>query len=288
MLKKWSLTVLILLFVANSRLKAQCMSANFTPGAIYTSTGDATLDQRINSESSSIGQLFGVHPVLRIFNDGQSPNALSSPQGVIFIGRSLLVEELWAMNKGGAAVAGIIAHEMAHQMKYMNGSELPTREKELQADFMAGFYLGRKSYVTNAGLENFAESLFEKGDYDFTSPTHHGTPEERVAAMSAGFRDRNVTTSQAFTDGETFVLNNGIRASRRSRQTDDDGDSTYTGRSSRRTTIVQCTHPAHPNGDLVPCVHVCPGPYGPVPCHRADVVACSHPMHPNGDVISVP
>jgi hypothetical protein len=27
-----------------------------------------------------------------------------------------------------------------------------------------------------------------KGDYEFSSPAHHGTPEERVGAFKAGYR----------------------------------------------------------------------------------------------------
>jgi len=64
------------------------------------------------------------------------------------------------------------------------------------------------------------------------------------------------------------------------------------------TIIVQCTHVAHPRGDLgpcthgllhargdlVPCSHTCPGPYGLVPCHQADVVPCTHVVHPLGDL----
>lgn len=38
----------------------------------------------------------------------------------------------------------------------------------------------------------------------------------------------------------------------------------------------QIVVPAHPRGDLIPCQHACPGPYGPVPCHQADSVPCQH------------
>jgi len=52
-----------------------------------------------------------------------------------------------------------------------------------------------------------------------------------------------------------------------------------------RTCVVPCTHPMHPY-DVIPCQHVCYGPYGAYPCHPAgDAVPCMHPMHPYGDVI---
>ena len=49
-------------------------------------------------------------------------------------------------------------------------------------------------------------------------------------------------------------------------------------------TILPCTHPLHPNGDLVPCSHFVPTPCGIRPIHNADVVPCGHPLHPYGDV----
>ena len=32
-------------------------------------------------------------------------------------------------------------------------------------------------------------SFFSKGDYSFNSPTHHGTPDERLHAVQAGLKD---------------------------------------------------------------------------------------------------
>lgn len=73
--------------------------------------------------------------------------------------------------------------------------------------------------------------------------------------------------------------------------------------------VTACTHPSHPDGDLLQCQHVCQGPTGPVPCHVGDTVpcqhvcptqlgpaachpvgdrvACTHPMHPQGDTLLI-
>jgi hypothetical protein len=53
----------------------------------------------------------------------------------------------------------------------------------------------------------------------------------------------------------------------------------------QRTCVVPCVHRYHPY-DVVPCVHVCYGPYGPQPCHpNGDAVPCVHVVHPYGDVV---
>jgi hypothetical protein len=58
---------------------------------------------------------------------------------------------------------------------------------ELHADFVAGFYFGRDGTRSKQIVETFARSLFSQGDYAFNVPTHHGTPQQRVAAMQKGY-----------------------------------------------------------------------------------------------------
>lgn len=67
-------------------------------------------------------------------------------------------------------------------------------------------------------------------------------------------------------------------------------DSNGSGGGGGHATIVSCTHPLHPAGDLWPCQHVCGFYYGrPVPCHAAgDIHPCSHPAHPAGDRVLIP
>jgi hypothetical protein len=49
--------------------------------------------------------------------------------------------------------------------------------------------------------------------------------------------------------------------------------------------VIPCVHRVHPY-DVVPCMHVCFSPYGPVPCHPlGDAVPCIHPVHLFGDII---
>jgi len=155
--------------------------------------------------------VFGVNPNLVMFDDGQSPNAFASPQitlygftGTVYFGIGLVRNQLWSMDKGEAAVAGIMAHEFSHILQMKMGSTLTGKYRELHADFMAGYYLHAKSYVARADIKPFAQSLFETGDYNFRSPVHHGTPEERVSAMLAGY-NTELPLVQAFHAGERYM-----------------------------------------------------------------------------------
>ena len=113
---------------------------------------------------------------------------------------------------GGAAVAGIAAHEGAHILQFFSpvGRLLArgdtARTMELHADFLAGYYFGATGR-TERSIDVFGESLFERGDYDFNSRDHHGTPDERLEAMHRGFReaDRGAGLAQAVESGLAHV-----------------------------------------------------------------------------------
>lgn len=204
------LTVILLCLCAQGSTSAQCLSNSpVSSGRLIKTTGNPDLDMRFNQEATMIYSVFGVNPNLFIFDDGRSPNAYASPEitlpgytGTVYFGTSLLRSELWSMSKGGHAVAGIMAHEFAHILQLRANSRLSGRARELHADFLAGYYLGRKSYFLPTDIRGFANSLFEKGDHAFWSREHHGTPHERVNAMVAGFQSANADLRSAYLYGE--------------------------------------------------------------------------------------
>lgn len=202
----------VAVILACQAVSAQCWSPSFSPGPVFKTTGDFRLDQKFNMEGNLIYRVFGVNPNMFLFDDGANPNAYATPVttlsgylGTVYFGVGLMRNQLWSMDKGEAAVAGIMAHEFSHILQAKMGSRLSGKYRELHADFMAGYYLLQKSYVTRADIRPFAQSLFEIGDYDFWSPAHHGTPEERVAAMVAGYNTGG-SLNEAFRSGERYVL----------------------------------------------------------------------------------
>ena len=210
MKRKVGFCLIILSLYVCSPLHAQCMQANLNVGQRFKSTGLPQLDHRFNVEASMLCMLFKVNPNLFIFDDLGSPNAFASPEGptgTVCFGIGFIVNELWSMNKGEHALAGIMAHEFAHILQLKERCPLPLRGKhrELHADFLAGYYLSRKGYFTQINILAFAYSLFEKGDYYFWSPVHHGTPHERVGAMVEGFKYGGQPLPNAYYSGMIYV-----------------------------------------------------------------------------------
>jgi len=95
---------------------------------------------------------------------------------------------------------GILAHEWAHQVQFKNYEDWypngaaqdpaeSTRYTELEADFLAAYYMTHKRGATYnwKRVEGFYELFFQIGDCGFANSGHHGTPSQRLAAAQLGF-----------------------------------------------------------------------------------------------------
>jgi hypothetical protein len=100
----------------------------------------------------------------------------------------------------GIVWTGILAHEWAHQIHINYNSEwyptgaaqdpaAATRYTELEADFLAAYYMTRKRGATYnwKRVEQFFELFFNIGDCGFASSGHHGTPLQRMEAARLGY-----------------------------------------------------------------------------------------------------
>ena len=97
---------------------------------------------------------------------------------------------------GDFSVAYIVAHEYGHQVqdelglfdKY--GGQLPTMAFELQADCYAGTWANsayKADRLDDGDVQEALDAALAVGDFDASSPGHHGTPEQREEAWQSGF-----------------------------------------------------------------------------------------------------
>ena len=140
-----------------------------------------------------IASVFGVPTVPLSFihdNSGQTFNALSFSSGRIDYGEDIYRQ---ALSKGLIAPVAILAHEIGHQLQYR--FNLPTRQEntvratELEADGYAGYYMRRPNGYDATWSEAgpaFAFA-FDIGDFNTSSPGHHGTPRQRRSATRLGW-----------------------------------------------------------------------------------------------------
>jgi hypothetical protein len=156
---------------------------------------------KVNSEANLLRQVFGVNPNIFFMDDEDSPNAYALPidtldnyYKTVTFGKTLVWEHHLKEGFKNVGLSIVMAHEWGHVLQFKLEPDLPKtgKSKELHADFLAGFYLSRKQaalpgWVSWPDVQNCARTLFDIGDYSFNSPQHHGTPEERFIAFSAGY-----------------------------------------------------------------------------------------------------
>jgi hypothetical protein len=159
-----------------------------------TNTEDEELPANLLMNLNKISVFFNLKPSFRIYNDGNFSGAKTYCEcqqagcntSTIFVGRKLITDyEKNSTFQDG--FWGLIAHEVAHAYQCNLGiTNITGVQRELHADFMAGFFLGRKTQFSLTSIKQFADELSRRGDFKFNDEQHHGTPEQRVRMMLTG------------------------------------------------------------------------------------------------------
>lgn len=185
-------------------------------GTLYASSDNAEIDRATNEELRFLASSFLVTPTFFYYDDSRGKNAFSTPAklagsqsefGTICFGLNLLRDQI-ALSVGGTNVPVILAHEFAHTVAKKFNLNLPTKQNELFADYLAGGYMFYRNLRFKPTDINAAfQSFFNMGDNDFTNPDHHGTPSSRSACIRQGYNDCYL----AYQQGRVFTLAEGVR-----------------------------------------------------------------------------
>jgi hypothetical protein len=159
-------------------------------------------------EGLQLVQVFGMQPAGGFLDDADGPNAFATPQvmfrngpdGTVIFGLRLTATELQRDGGVGMALPAIMAHEFAHIRQFRDGrlDAFDTVVRELQADFLAGWYMKLRGHLMPTDISPSLRAFFERGDFEFNSEQHHGTPEQRLQAVVAGAQSRATTITEAF------------------------------------------------------------------------------------------
>ena len=164
------------------------------------SCGDKGLDFALAQTLYRLSETFGVVPGFAYYDDYDGPNAfaigapvMNNPDGTVLYGLRYLKAALKQREYPDIYVTSVCAHEFGHIVQYKRGLNLNAGQKtvkrsELHADFLSGFYAGllklqRPKYPAAV----FAAQEYSVGNFDYSAPNFHGTPDERARAVVRGF-----------------------------------------------------------------------------------------------------
>ena len=118
--------------------------------------------------------------------------------------------EFYEYNRTGFTIMAIVAHEFGHVFQMDRGYIDSIRvgrplKSEINADFLAGYFLGmRKRQIPSLRFENAGKLFIRLGSpVNDDSERTHGNAQERLDAAEAGFRTAYL---------ENKSLNDAVRA----------------------------------------------------------------------------
>lgn len=190
---------------------------------MISNSGDRDFDLALAHTLAKISDEFMVLPGFAYYDDYDGANAYATPKarlqnadGTVLFGQRLLKRLLATPENPDVAVAAVCAHEFGHILQYkrkldqrVGEGQATVKRIELQADFFAGYFAGiRKQERDDFPAAVFALTQFNAGDDMVNDPGHHGTNDERGAAISrgfeAGYRQR-LTLSDAIETSVAYV-----------------------------------------------------------------------------------
>lgn len=165
-------------------------------------SGDKDFDLALAHILARMSGTLEVLPGFAYYDDYDGLNAYATPKvrlnnadGTVLFGQRLLERLMSSRENPEVAVAAVCAHEFGHILQFKHGLDRiigagqPTVKRvELQADFLAGYFAGiRKLERPTFPAAVFAMTQYNFGDNMVNHPSHHGTPDQRGAAISRGF-----------------------------------------------------------------------------------------------------
>src|SRR5580698_3066119 len=168
---------------------------------LISSTGNRDFDYALAQTLSRISEIYGVLPGFSFFDDYDGENAFATPatklnraDGTVPFGKRYFLHAMAVPESPEVGIIATCAHEFGHIVQYKNklqkrltAGQPTVKRLELHADFFAGYFAGaRKLEKPEFPAAVFAANRYSHGDFA-TNTTHHGTPEERAAAVVRGF-----------------------------------------------------------------------------------------------------
>jgi hypothetical protein len=191
---------------------------------LIRSTGNREFDYALAQTLSRLTDIFGVLPGFCYYDDYDGENAyatnatkLQRADGTVLYGKRYFLKSMSVPEAPELVVAATCAHEYGHIVQYkhkltkrLNEGQPNVKRSELNADFFAGYFAGRRKLEKPTyPAAVFATNRYARGDFG-KDKNHHGTPDERAAAVVRGF-ETAYRERRSFADAIQIGVNYAVR-----------------------------------------------------------------------------
>jgi hypothetical protein len=188
---------------------------------IIASSGNRDFDYALAQTLSKLTDTMRVLPGFAYYDDVRGENAyatsvrrLQKADGSVLFGKRYFLSLISLPEHPEVAIAATCAHEFGHIVQFkmnllrpLNAGQPTVKRSELHADFLGGYFAGaRKLEKPDFPAAVFATDAYSSGDHDVSSGSHHGTPDERAAAVVRGFEVAN-RERRSFSDAVQIGIN---------------------------------------------------------------------------------
>jgi hypothetical protein len=148
-------------------------------------------DRLLRGYISGISLVLGVSPNLKYLGDTCDLKAYAEHTNLgdtVYVGSGLVDAEFSDSRWGDIALQGILAHECAHLVQFRSPITAG-RSIELEADFIAGYYLGVRWRKESFDMRSFLDSIAGKDNFENQATGRsHGTVSQRIKCIQLGFQ----------------------------------------------------------------------------------------------------
>ncbi|HMQ87549.1 MAG TPA: hypothetical protein PKB07_08185 [Flavilitoribacter sp.] len=158
-------------------------------GSVGSTFNDPGFDRMFKEETALQSAFFQDIPanVLVLYEPSEAyANCYATYSGEILFG--YYYYQKTRRNYGLLPLAGTLSHEFGHLVQYdgkWNDYGAPFF-RELEADAFSGLYMALYKAIDWQHIQTYYANVYDSGDFLYNDPTHHGTPEERLAAARLG------------------------------------------------------------------------------------------------------
>jgi hypothetical protein len=180
-------------------------------GVMARETGLEQLDAILHEQDRFFQEQLDTNLDVYLYNDEDRPSLIVAPSNhytaKVAIGNRLMVRYVAVLPEKDwrPAITLLLGHAAGQALINKRGHYYSKKDKQLLADFLAGYYFGRAQHLSYSELVYFCNRFFHLANVGFWDPKRQGTPTERYQVFLLGMEQKEKTPGEAYQAGRQHL-----------------------------------------------------------------------------------